>query len=155
MSGSVRIYDLAKEVKLEPKRVIEELRREGADVSVPSNTVSNDLAEKIRRKYFPKVETAPKRKIVVIKKKARPDAPEEAEEIETDTAAETPEKISRADGRKGKRRGLLKNYRKFPSKKPNRRLTAEPEETEEDDKSERKVRKLVKKTCRRRGRFDW
>ncbi|MBA4184017.1 MAG: translation initiation factor IF-2 N-terminal domain-containing protein, partial [Acidobacteria bacterium] len=65
---SVRIYDLAKDLKQDTKRVIEELRREGADVSVPSNSVSKDLAEKVRNKYFPKAETAPKRAIKVIKK---------------------------------------------------------------------------------------
>ncbi len=54
---SVRIYDLARELKQDTKRIIEELRREGADVSVPANSVSKDLAEKIRNRYFPKVET--------------------------------------------------------------------------------------------------
>ncbi len=64
---SVRIYDLAKDLKQDTKRVIEELRREGADVSVPSNSVSKELAEKVRNKYVPKAETAPKRAIKVIK----------------------------------------------------------------------------------------
>jgi translation initiation factor IF-2 len=87
MSANVRIYDLAKELKQEPKRIIEDLRREGADVSVPSNSVSNDLAEKVRNKYFPKVEASPKRGIKVIKKKNLPEAEEvfaeetQAEEI--------------------------------------------------------------------------
>lgn len=62
-----RIYDLARELKQDTKRVMEDLRREGADVSVPSNTVSPELAEKIRLKYFPKTEVAPKRAIKVIK----------------------------------------------------------------------------------------
>ena len=53
-SSKVRIYDLAKELKLDTKRLIEEVRREGVDVSVPSNSVSKELAEKIRNKYFPK-----------------------------------------------------------------------------------------------------
>ena len=66
---NVRIYDLAKELKQDTKRVIEELRREGADVSVPSNSVPKELADKIRNKYFPKVEKKLKRKIVVVKKK--------------------------------------------------------------------------------------
>ncbi len=48
--------------------MIEELRREGADVSVPSNSVSKELAEKVRNKYFPKTEAAPKRLVKVIKK---------------------------------------------------------------------------------------
>ncbi|MDQ3062580.1 MAG: translation initiation factor IF-2 [Acidobacteriota bacterium] len=68
LGTSVRIYDLAKDLKQDTKRVIEELRREGADVSVPSNSVSKELAEKVRNKYFPKTEAAPKRAIKVIKK---------------------------------------------------------------------------------------
>ncbi|MEO5860351.1 MAG: translation initiation factor IF-2 N-terminal domain-containing protein, partial [Pyrinomonadaceae bacterium] len=66
----VRVYDLAKDLKQDAKRVIEDLRREGADVSVPSNSVSVEIAEKVRLKYFPKTEIAPKRAIKVIKKKA-------------------------------------------------------------------------------------
>lgn len=76
---SIRIYDLAREVKQDTKRVMEDLRREGADVSVPSNTVSHELAEKVRNKYFPKVEAAPKRGIKIIKKAAKPAEPEVAE----------------------------------------------------------------------------
>ena len=64
---SIRIYDLAREVKQDTKRVMEDLRREGADVSVASNTISYDLAEKVRNKYFPKADVAPKRTIKVIK----------------------------------------------------------------------------------------
>jgi translation initiation factor IF-2 len=70
VQSKVRIYDLAKELKLESKRLIEEVRREGVDVSVPSNTVSKELAEKIRNKYFPKKETVAPRAIRVVKKAA-------------------------------------------------------------------------------------
>jgi NMD protein affecting ribosome stability and mRNA decay len=59
----VRIYDLTLELKQDVTRVIEDLKREGADVNVPSNSVSVELAEKVRIKYFPKVETAPKQAI--------------------------------------------------------------------------------------------
>ena len=45
------------------------MRREGADVSVPSNSVAKALADKVRNKYFPKVDKTPKRAIKVIKKK--------------------------------------------------------------------------------------
>ena len=76
VSSKVRIYDLAKELKLDTKRLIEEVRREGVDVSVPSNSVSKELAEKIRNKYFPKKETTIKRAVKVVKRAARP-----AEEI--------------------------------------------------------------------------
>src|SRR4051812_23416771 len=79
---SIRVYDLAREVKQDTKRVMEDLRREGADVSVPSNSVSFDLAEKVRSKYFPKTEIAPKRAIKVIKAaKKADDAVDEASEI--------------------------------------------------------------------------
>src|SRR5438552_17374869 len=70
--NKVRLYDLAKELKIDTKRLIEEVRREGVDVSVPSNSVSKDLADKIRDKYFPKKDTAVKRGIRVVKKAARP-----------------------------------------------------------------------------------
>src|SRR5882724_8825197 len=72
VSSKVRIYDLAKELKLDTKRLIEEVRREGVDVSVPSNSVSKELAEKIRNKYFPKKEAAVKRAVKVVKRVARP-----------------------------------------------------------------------------------
>ena len=55
--NKIRIYDLAKELKLDNKKVIEDARREGIDVSVPSNTVPNEVAERIRTKYFPKKAT--------------------------------------------------------------------------------------------------
>lgn len=102
MSANVRIYDLARELKQEPKRIIEDLRREGADVSVPSNSVSKELAEKVRNKYFPKVETAPKRTIKVIKKAAK--KADEPEDVEEKTAEETPapkiEKVTAEDKKK-------------------------------------------------------
>lgn len=63
----IRVYDLARELKQDTKRVMEDLRREGADISVPSNSVSAELADKIRSKYFPKAEVTPKRSIKVIK----------------------------------------------------------------------------------------
>ncbi len=68
--ATIRIYDLAKELKQDTKRVIEEVRREGADVSVPSNSVSREIAEKVRNRYFPKTEAVPKRPIKLIKKKS-------------------------------------------------------------------------------------
>lgn len=83
VGNKVRIYDLAKELKQDTKRVMEELRREGADVSVPSNSVPKEIADKIRNKYFPKKETAPARAIKVIKK-----APTASEPVDVPT--ETP-----------------------------------------------------------------
>src|SRR6187549_1307935 len=90
---SIRIYDLAREVKQDTKRVMEDLRREGADVSVPSNSVSFDLAEKVRNKYFPKTEVAPKRAIKVIKagaKKVDEHVDEAAEAPGVELAPEAP-----------------------------------------------------------------
>ncbi|HEX3086260.1 MAG TPA: translation initiation factor IF-2, partial [Pyrinomonadaceae bacterium] len=80
------IYDLAKDLKIDTKRLIEEVRREGVDVSVPSNSISKELAEKIRDKYFPKQSATVKRAVKIVKKAARPvveeeAAPAEAEEI--------------------------------------------------------------------------
>ena len=63
----IRVYDLARELKQDTKRVMEDLRREGADISVPSNSVSAEMAEKVRSKYFPKAEVTPKRSIRIIK----------------------------------------------------------------------------------------
>jgi len=80
VSSKIRIYDLAKELKLDTKRLIEEVRREGVDVSVPSNSVSKELAEKIRNKYFPKKETTVKRGVRVVKRAER--AVEEAPALE-------------------------------------------------------------------------
>jgi translation initiation factor IF-2 len=81
VSSKVRIYDLAKELKLDTKRLIEEVRREGVDVSVPSNSVSKELADKIRNKYFPKKEKSAPRAVRVVKR-AKPAEPT-AEEAET------------------------------------------------------------------------
>ena len=78
-TSKIRIYDLAKELKMESKRLIEEVRREGVDVSVPSNTISKELAEKIRNKYFPKKEPTVQRSIRVVKK-AKHDEPGHAPE---------------------------------------------------------------------------
>ncbi len=89
VSSKVRLYDLAKELKLDTKRLIEEVRREGVDVSVPSNSVSKELAEKIRNKYFPKKETAVKRAVKVVKRVARP--AEETAPVEEPPPAEPEE----------------------------------------------------------------
>jgi translation initiation factor IF-2 len=76
-TSKVRIYDLAKDLKIDTKRLIEEVRREGVDVSVPSNSISKELAEKIRDKYFPKQSAAVKRAVKIVKKAARPVVEEE------------------------------------------------------------------------------
>src|SRR5580765_2864711 len=90
-TSKIRIYDLAKDLKIDTKRLIEEVRREGVDVSVPSNSISKELTEKIRDKYFPKKDTAVKRTVRVVKKAARP-VVEEAP-AETAEAAVPPETV--------------------------------------------------------------
>jgi hypothetical protein len=67
-SGKVRVYDLARELKQDTKRIIKELRREGADVKVPSNKVSENLADIIRSKYFVRKPHASDKPIKVVKK---------------------------------------------------------------------------------------
>ncbi len=91
VSSKVRIYDLAKELKLDTKRLIEEVRREGVDVSVPSNSVSKELAEKIRNKYFPKKETTIKRAVKVVKRAAMPTP--EAPVVEAEPEVHEPEPV--------------------------------------------------------------
>ncbi len=93
VSSKIRIYDLAKELKLDTKRLIEEVRREGVDVSVPSNSVSKELAEKIRNKYFPKKEAAVKRTVKVVKRAARPVEEAPAAQVEESVKAAGPEHV--------------------------------------------------------------
>ena len=98
VSSKIRLYDLAKELKLDTKRLIEEVRREGVDVSVPSNSVSKELAEKIRNKYFPKKETTAKRGVRVVKRAERAveevppvEAVEAAPEVEPEVRSPSPQ----------------------------------------------------------------
>lgn len=90
----IRVYDLARELKQDTKRVMEDLRREGADVSVPSNSVSAELAEKVRLKYFPKNDPSPRRAVKVIKavkKKSVEEEPQQTpEQPPIDAEAELP-----------------------------------------------------------------
>jgi len=96
VSSKIRLYDLAKELKLDTKRLIEEVRREGVDVSVPSNSVSKELAEKIRNKYFPKKETAVKRGVKVVKRAARPVEDVSAGESEEPVPTQEPPVLAQA-----------------------------------------------------------
>ncbi len=101
IAKKVRIYDLARDLKQDTKRIIEELRREGADVDVASNSVSFEIAEKVRNRYFPKTEAQPKRLIKVIKREKVADngdeypleaaQPEESTAYEAETAHVQPE----------------------------------------------------------------
>ncbi len=86
--GKVRIYELARELKLESKKIIDDARRMGVDVSVPSNTLDDPIANKIREMYFPaKKETAaPTTRTARLVKASKPVATEEA-----NLASSTPE----------------------------------------------------------------
>jgi translation initiation factor IF-2 len=100
--SKVRVYDLAKELKQDTKRIIEELRREGADVDVPSNSVNKEIADKIRNKYFPKLDAAPKRAIKIIKRHVAADEEtsvqaEEPSQVEIPTVEITPTVIEKVE----------------------------------------------------------
>ncbi len=92
VTSKVRLYDLAKELKQDTKRLIEEVRREGVDVSVPSNSISKELADKIRNRYFPKKEASAPRKVVIVKK-ARPVAEEAPSAEEAGGVIEAPAEV--------------------------------------------------------------
>ena len=85
-SNKVRIYDLARELRVDSKRIIEDVRREGLDASVPSNSIPQEIAERIRNKYFPKQETVAPRAVRVVKK-ARPAEQAEAPVTTAETAS--------------------------------------------------------------------
>jgi translation initiation factor IF-2 len=82
----IRLYELAKQLKLEPKKVIEDARRMGIDVHVPSNSVSEKEAELIRSKYFAKKEEAPRPKVILKKKVHTEDAAAQPVPVETEAA---------------------------------------------------------------------
>lgn len=96
IANKVRVYDLAKELKLENRKVIEDARRLGVDVSVPSNTLPDAVADKIREMYFPKKEQTATHRTARLIKHATPaqaEAPATAPSpatIATVPAASTP-----------------------------------------------------------------
>jgi translation initiation factor IF-2 len=97
----IRIYDLAKELKLDNKRVIDDARREGIDVNVPSNSVPMEVAERIRTKYFPKkvVPSVGPRLVKVIKRaetaEISVESPPEAEHAELEVESAAPQTAER------------------------------------------------------------
>jgi len=66
-SSKVRLYDLAKELKLDTGHLISEVRQQGVSVSVASNSISKELAQRLRSKYLPKHKSAGTR-VVKLKK---------------------------------------------------------------------------------------
>src|SRR6185436_10038696 len=88
---TVRIYDLAKELKQDTKRVMEELRRAGADVSVASNSVPLEFADKLRNKYISKAEAPAKPRAIKVIKAAKKDETAVVDEpVEVEAPAEAP-----------------------------------------------------------------
>src|SRR5215813_1880372 len=59
VSSKVRLYALAKELKLDVHRLIQEVRTHGVKVSVPSNSVSRELADHIRRAHGSPIKRTP------------------------------------------------------------------------------------------------
>ncbi|MBX3278633.1 MAG: translation initiation factor IF-2 [Acidobacteria bacterium] len=92
--GKVRIYELAKELKLENRKVLEDARRLGVDVSVPSNTLDDPIADKIREMYYPKKESTTIHRSARLVKTVKP-----APAVETASPALGPESAQPAPGR--------------------------------------------------------
>ncbi|MCS6885272.1 MAG: translation initiation factor IF-2 [Acidobacteriota bacterium] len=90
--SKVRIYDLAKELKLDNKKVIEEVRRFGYDVSVPSNSIPLEVAEKVKSKYFPQ-KSQVERKVKLVKhRETAVSSPVEALQVDLVKTAAEPSK---------------------------------------------------------------
>ncbi|MFN7944753.1 MAG: translation initiation factor IF-2 [Blastocatellia bacterium] len=131
--GKVRIYELARDLKLESKQIIDHARRMGVDVSVPSNSLDEPIAEKIREIYFPKKEQAVTHKARLVKT-ARPQTATEpapsAPEVHTppapaeQAAPVTAQKVEAAPPEAAKAR-LLKIVPPTPPAEPD--VVAEPE----------------------------
>jgi translation initiation factor IF-2 len=74
--GKVRIYELARELKMESRKILEDARRLGVDASVPSNTLEDVIADKIREMYFPKKEPVSSPRTARLVKAPKPAPPE-------------------------------------------------------------------------------
>ncbi len=67
-SKKVRLYNLAKELKVDTKRLIEMVRRHGVDVSIPSNSISPKLAQQIRDERNPLTKSPSQRVVRLIRR---------------------------------------------------------------------------------------
>jgi translation initiation factor IF-2 len=76
--GKVRIYELARELKMESRKILEDARRLGVDASVPSNTLEDAIADKIREMYYPKKEPVSMQRTARLVKAPKPSATEAA-----------------------------------------------------------------------------
>ena len=50
----IRIYKLAKELKIDNEKIIEAARQFGEKIYVPSNTITPEIADKIRDRFSEK-----------------------------------------------------------------------------------------------------
>lgn len=98
--SKVRIYDLAKELKLESKKVLEDARRLGVDVSVPSNTLEDPIAAKIREMYYPKKEVVAAKPTARLIKHPIAPAPATIPETTELPVSTTPEKVEARNEKK-------------------------------------------------------
>jgi len=71
----VRLYELAKELRLETHQVIVDARRLGAMVSSPSSSVDEKTADRIRELYYPKKPAATEHRAARLVKAHKPSAP--------------------------------------------------------------------------------
>jgi translation initiation factor IF-2 len=71
----VRLYELAKELRLETRQVVADARRFGAMVSSPSSSVDERTANRIRELYYPKKPAATEHLAARLVKAHKPAAP--------------------------------------------------------------------------------
>src|SRR5215470_10476043 len=71
----VRLYELAKELRLETHQVVVDARRLGAMVSSPSSSVDEKTADRIRELYYPKKPAAAEHRAARLVKAHKPSAP--------------------------------------------------------------------------------
>src|SRR5262245_30587262 len=70
----VRLYELAKELRLETRQVVADARRLGAMVSSPSSSVDEKNADRIREIYYPKKTAATEHRAARLVKAHKPAA---------------------------------------------------------------------------------
>src|SRR5215470_5973299 len=71
----VRLYELAKELRLETRQVVADARRLGAMVSSPSSSVDEKTADRIRELYYPKKTAVTEHRAARLVKAHKPAAP--------------------------------------------------------------------------------
>jgi translation initiation factor IF-2 len=70
----VRLYELAKDLRLETRQIVADARRLGAMVSSPSSSVDEKTADRIRELYYPKKPAATERRAARLVKAHKPAA---------------------------------------------------------------------------------